>query len=172
MEKFFKRLTACLLLLFVQILLLNRLIIMGHIVPFAYFMLVLILDSDVSSSKRMIWGFAMGLVVDVFMNTPGLQASVMTLLAYIQRYLLRLFVSFDRRDRLEPGVVSMGMRYYSFYLILGSFVFNSGYYLLVTSLNDGWKYLLVEVLLGTAISVLMMLVFEYLFRRNIRRRLR
>lgn len=172
MERFLKRLLSCLTLLLIQILLLNKICIMGSIIPFVYFMLVLILDSDVSPAQRMIWGFAMGFVVDIFMNTMGLQAATMTLLAYAQRDILRLFASFDRRDRLKPGIVSMGTRYFVFYLIVGSLVFNLVYYLFVTSLNDGWRYLLVEILLGTVMSVFMMLVIEYLFRRNIRRRLR
>lgn len=172
MAGFLRRLLYAVLLIAVQVLLLDRICLLGYSTPFLYILFVLILDSDVSPVQRMLWGFCMGLSVDVFMNTPGVQAASLTLLSYLQPSLLRLEVTFDRRDHINPGVVSMGWRAYSIYLIVGTLVFMTVCSLLGTLISAGPVAILVRILLSTVMTVLLMLAVELVFRKNQRRRFR
>ena len=169
---FLKRLGICMALMLLQIFLLDRICILGYVTPFIYIYLILILDSDVGPVQRMLWGFAMGLLADIFTDTPGVQAAALTLLAYVQPYILRLFVTFDRRTRLNPGMVSMGIGPCSLYYIAGSFVFNLVRGLLSISPAVGLLMFCAEVILCSLLTYLLMFVMEWLLRRRRRKHYR
>ena len=48
--------------------------------------------------------FIIGLIVDIFANTPGVAAASMVLIALIQPYLLLLFINRESPDDLEPTI--------------------------------------------------------------------
>lgn len=169
MSVFLKRLGICIALMLLQIFALDRICILGYVTPYIYIYLVLILDSDVGPARRMLWGFAMGLVADVFTDTPGVQAAALTLTAYLQPYMLRLFITFDRRTRLNPGIVSMGAGPCSLYFIAGSFVFNLARGLLSISPATGLLMFCVEVVICSLLSYILMFVTEWLLRRRRRK---
>lgn len=160
------------LLLLLQILLLDRLVLLGTVTPMIYILFILILDTDMSPVQRMVWGVCAGLANDVFMNTLGINAASMTLLAYLQPPMLRLFVTYERRDNINPGIVSMGLRGYVLYVSLGSLLFSTVYILLRTVALDSLLMLVLRILASAAISVVLILAVEFLFRKNQRRHFR
>ena len=167
-----KRLLWCVCLLAVQILLLNRISLLGCATPCIYIILVLLLDSNVSPSQRMLWGFCMGLVADIFTNTPGLQAASLTVLAYAEPALLKLFISVDRRAQINPGNVSMGWFPFVWYVLTGSLLFHSVKSILNMHVGNNWWFCLLGIVLSTVMTTLLISVIEILFRRNQRRRFR
>ena len=171
MAVFLKRLLVCLALLAVQILLLDRICLFHCVIPYIYFWFILLLDSDISPYQRMLWGFFMGLAADIFLNTPGVQAASLTLTAYVQPFLLKLFVTYEHKDRINPGAVTMSWGPYTLYLISSALVFHTAVTLLSLSVIEP-GILLLRILVGTALSVLMILLVEILTRRKQRRRFR
>ena len=96
----------CLVLL--QVLILNNVHIAGYATPFLYIYLILKFESDVSRNTLMLWAFFLGLTVDVFSDTPGMNAAATVLLAFLRPIFLRLFVPRDTLDTLIPAVRTMG----------------------------------------------------------------
>jgi len=165
-----KQLWWTFLALMVQILILNRINLLGYATPFFFIYIILILDTKKNPAVRMLWGFFMGLVVDVFSNTPGMHAASLTLLAFIQPALLGLFAHYDKRILFEPAVENINTRQYVFYLILGTLIHHTAYFLLRNFSLYDFSHLLLEILLSTLLSVLLMVAFEYAFRVKRRRR--
>ena len=97
----------CLVLL--QVLILNNVHIAGYATPFLYIYLILKFESDVSRNTLMLWAFFLGLTVDVFSDTPGMNAAATVLLAFLRPIFLRLFVPRDTLDTLIPAVRTMGI---------------------------------------------------------------
>ena len=64
------------------------------------------------------WGFMMGLLVDIFSNTPGVAAASLTLIAAIQPYFFSLYVSRDAAEQMEPSLINMGLTKYSYYIVI------------------------------------------------------
>lgn len=170
MQSFLKRLLYSILLLLLQILLLDRFTLFGYVTPMVCLYLVLILDSNVSPAQRMLWGFCTGLVSDIFVNTPGVQAASLTLLAAVQPALLRMLFTFDRRNIINPGFMSLGAKSYLPYLIIGSLLFNLVACLLRLPTGTDMMTLLSSIGLGTSASFLGMILFELLFRVRRRKR--
>ena len=53
--------------------------------------------------------FLLGLLIDVFSNTPGLAASTMTLVALAQTYLIELVAPRDSAEDLEASAKVLGL---------------------------------------------------------------
>lgn len=95
---------------------------MGYATPFIYIYLILKFRSDVSRNELMLWAFFLGLTVDLFSDTPGMNAAATVLLAFLRPVFLRLFVPRDTLDSLLPAVSTMGISSFFKYLIVCVFV--------------------------------------------------
>lgn len=65
--------------------------------------------------------FVMGLVVDMFTNTPGLACASLTLVGFLQPYLLELYLKKEDDPAFRPSIANMGFGKflsYSFFLTL------------------------------------------------------
>ncbi|WP_373837136.1 rod shape-determining protein MreD [Bacteroides heparinolyticus] len=105
-----------------QVLILNNVHIMGYATPFLYIYLILKFESDASRNELMLWAFFLGLTVDVFSDTPGMNAAAAVLLAFLRPVFLRLFIPRDTLDGIVPTVRAMGFSPFLEYLVVGVFV--------------------------------------------------
>lgn len=109
-------------LILLQVLLLNNIHIAGYATPFLYIYFILKFDSDTSRNELMLWAFFMGLFIDIFSNTPGMNAAASVFLAFIRPSLLRLFTPRDIIDGIEPSFKSMGVSSFLKYMVVSVFV--------------------------------------------------
>lgn len=91
-----------------QVLILNNVHIGGMATPFLYIYFILKFASGTSRSALMLWGFFLGLTIDIFSNTPGMNAAATTLLAFARPAFLRLFMPRDLPDNIVPSFKTMG----------------------------------------------------------------
>ena len=103
-------------LVLLQVLILNNVHIAGYATPFLYIYLILKFESDTPRNALMLWAFFLGLAVDVFSDTPGMNATV--LLAFLRPTFLRLFVPRDTLDTLVPAIRTMGILPFLKYLVV------------------------------------------------------
>ncbi|MBQ8673858.1 MAG: rod shape-determining protein MreD [Bacteroides sp.] len=96
-------------LLLLQALILNHVHLWGVATPFLYIYLLLTLESDTSPGTLMLWAFFLGLAVDTFSDTPGMNAASAVLLAFVRPYCLRLFMPRDSVDTIRPSLRTLGM---------------------------------------------------------------
>lgn len=106
-------------LVLLQVLILNNVAIAGYATPFLYIYLIVKFESDTPRNTLMLWAFFLGLAVDVFSDTPGMNAAAAVLLAFMRPLLLRLFVPRDTLDVLVPAVRTMGISPFLKYLVVG-----------------------------------------------------
>lgn len=109
-------------LVLLQVLILNNVHIAGYATPFLYIYLILKFESDVPRNVLMLWAFALGLTVDVFSDTPGMNASAAVMVAFLRPFFLRLFVPRDTLEGLVPSVRTMGVVPFLKYLIVSVLV--------------------------------------------------
>lgn len=109
-------------LVLLQVLILNNVHIAGYATPFLYIYLILKFESDISRNGLMLWAFFLGLAVDVFSDTPGMNAAAAVLLAFLRPTFLRLFIPRDTVGALNPSIRTMGVSPFLKYLIASVFV--------------------------------------------------
>lgn len=96
-------------LVLIQTQILNHVHIMGYATPMLYIYYLLVLDSEIPRKNILLQAFVLGLCVDIFSNTPGVNAGAATLLAFIRRPLLQMQMLRETTDAYEPGIRSMGI---------------------------------------------------------------
>ena len=104
-------------LVLLQVLILNSVHIAGYATPFLYIYFILKFSSGTSRNELMLWAFFFGLTIDIFSDTPGMNAAATVLLAFLRPTFLRLFVPRDTLDTLVPAVRTMGISPFLKYLV-------------------------------------------------------
>ena len=95
-------------LLLLQVLILNNVHIAGYATPFLYIYMIIKMDSETPRNGLMLWAFFLGLGVDLFSDTPGMNAASAVLLAFLRPLLLRLFAPRDLTGNYAPSPRTMG----------------------------------------------------------------
>ena len=72
---FIRNIIFIIVLLLVQTLLLNHISVFGCATPLLYVYFALTIQRGESKWATLLWCFAMGLLVDIFSNTPGVAAA-------------------------------------------------------------------------------------------------
>lgn len=148
------------LLILLQVLVLNHIHIGGYTTPFVYVYFILVLNRDVNRNTLLLWGFFLGLVADVFSNTPGMNAAATTLLAFMRPSLMALFVPRDSNDDWEPGVRSMGISAFLGYALLSVLLHHVVLLVIETFSFFDWVTLLLKVLYSTLLTTVCVMALE------------
>lgn len=147
-------------LVLLQVLILNNMDIAGYATPFLYIYLIVKFESDAPRNTLMLWAFFLGLAVDVFSDTPGMNAAASVLLAFMRPLLLRLFIPRDTLDVLVPAVHSMGVSPFLKYLIASILVHHGMLLTLEFFSFAHLNSLLLRILASTLLSVACLMAVE------------
>lgn len=169
MEKgsFIVRLFTLIGLVLLQVLFLNRINLFGYVTPLFYIWMIARFDSTMSRSSILLWAFFLGLAIDIFSGTPGLNAAAATLVAMFQPGIVKLFVPLDRHDVLLPCSASMGGRQFAGYLLLITALHHTVYFILLSIPLGDWTVLVLKVVFSTLLTFLFMLVTESVTGRSV-----
>lgn len=159
-----KTLMLLVVLVLAQVLVLNNIHLLGCATPLLYVYLILRIRRFCPRWATLLWGFALGLGVDIFTNTPGLAAASMTLVALLQPYVLNIFIAHDNQDDLKPSLRSLNPGKYISYASILIFVFCLTFFTLETFNFFNWMQWLCNIAGSTVITVLLVVVIE-----NVRR---
>ena len=89
-----------------QAVIFNNLALFGVALPLVFIYVLISLPVTLATNWVLTIGFLSGLAVDVFSDTPGLNAFSCTVRAFVRRPVLRLYVPQDE----ELGAVSLGLQ--------------------------------------------------------------
>ncbi|MDR2627276.1 MAG: rod shape-determining protein MreD [Dysgonamonadaceae bacterium] len=101
-------------LILLQVWVLNHVHVRGLATPLLYVYFILKLSSGNTRSSVLFASFAIGLVMDIFNNTPGMNALASTVAGFLRYYVLNLFSSKEEKSFI-PSTGTMGMGAFSCY---------------------------------------------------------
>ena len=154
------------ILLVVQVLVLNHIRLFGCATPLLYAYFVLPMQRGQARWATLVWCFALGLVVDMFSNTPGVAAASMTLVGLVQPYLLELFAPRDSADDLTPSFYTLGVSKFISYTIILVFICCLTFFTLEAFNLYNWMQWTFGILGSTALTVTLILVIENVIKRK------
>jgi hypothetical protein len=97
-------------LVLLQLLLFNNIRFSGFINPYVYVLFFILLPFDFSGTLMQVLGLAMGLILDLFMGTPGVHSLATVLIAFVRPGVLNLIAPHDGYDlNTLPRVSQMGL---------------------------------------------------------------
>ena len=92
----------------VQALVFNHVHLFGYATVLLYVYFVVIFPRSYPRWAILLWSFALGLCVDMFTNTPGMAAASLTLVGFLQPYLLELVLPRDAAENIKSSVSALG----------------------------------------------------------------
>jgi len=104
---FLKKILIFIVLCILQALVFNKVHLFGYATPMLYVYFILLFRVDAPKWITLLWAFFMGVVIDMFANTQGMTSASLTLTAFIQPYLLTLFIRQDKEEQLVPSLRDM-----------------------------------------------------------------
>lgn len=105
----------CILL---QVLIFNNIVLFHLAVPIVFIYFIIRLPIDIKHIYLFPLAFLLGLIVDIFSDTPGVNALACTLIAAIRSPMYYAYMAKDDiTSRLTPGISTMGIWDYSKYLL-------------------------------------------------------
>lgn len=110
-------------LVLIQVLILNQMHINGYATPYVFIYFILKFHSRVSQNELMLWAFFLGLTVDVFCNTPGMNAASATCLAFSRNTFLKMVTLRSLDEDFEPGIKALGISAFLRYILLSCILY-------------------------------------------------
>ncbi len=162
MDTFMRRFGTFVFVALIQILFLNRISLFGYVTPLFYIWLIVKFDSYMKRSGMLLWAFFLGLVLDMFSGTPGLNAASATLLAMVQPGIVKMFVQTERYEQLFPSSATMGGRPFAGYLLIMTVLHHTVYFILRSIPLGDWSVLVLKVVFSTLLTFIFMIVAERL----------
>ncbi len=157
---FLHRLITFIILALVQSLVLNHVHLFDVATPMVYVFFVLTFRRNSFRAGMLIWSFLLGLVVDIFSNTPGVGAASMTLMAFIQPYLLFLITPHDSAEDMEVSMTTLGVARFTYFSLIVSFLFCLVFFTLEVFSFNHWLYWLECVGGSWVLTFVLILVIE------------
>ncbi len=160
------RLIRLLIVLSVQVLILNQIHLFGYITPLFIGYVLICMPKNVSRISMLLWGFATGLLFDIFSNTAGMASASCTFLAMMRPMLLSIFTPRDSEDSFRPAIVTLGIFHYWIYSLLCMLVLHTVFFLLdALSLND-WQLTLFAIGGSSFLASLICICAELIVRKR------
>jgi len=152
-------------IILVQILILNHLNITDYLVPQIVVAIILSIPVYWKLSSQMLVGFLLGLFIDFFTATPGLQSSAFVFVPLLRIFLLKFFdidLLFTNKKRFHTSFVSFSQ----FLFVSGIILFFYHLYVLSISSMMGFNYssLWAMVFLSASTSLGLILFIQFIFR--------
>ena len=151
------------LLILAQALIFNHVCFLGFAVPIVFIYGLLRLPLNMSKEWLFTIGFLVGLILDIFSDTLGVNALCCTILMALRKPILRLYVPHDDDILgLIPSIRSFGLGVYIKYILTACLLYCSLIFLVESLTNFHLWKLCGKVLASTALSVVIQIGIDSL----------
>lgn len=154
-------LIIALVLILVQVIVLNHVCLWGVAVPFAFIYVILRLPLTLNSNYMLTFGFLLGIIVDIFSDTQGMNALACTIAAALRKPVIRLYL--PREDELGdllPSMQSLGASIYIKYALSMSLLYCSLIFLIEAFSVLDILMLILRIVCSTLLTTLFLICID------------
>lgn len=159
-----RRAIFMLLMVLIQAFILNKLNLFGYATPYLYIYIILCIEVEESVSKTMLWAFVCGLLIDIFSNTPGINAASSVMLAFIRPAIMRLYVTRESLEHGNPTLKTLGLATFTKYASTAILLHHTMLILLCYFNTGNPSDIILRIICSSAFTLALILMIE-----NIRR---
>jgi len=135
--------------------------------PFPYILFILLLPVGIPNFLLYVLAFSMGLTVDAFYDTPGVNAAACAALAWARIVFLRVTLQTEYHEaNMTPLWGSVPFGWYFLYISLLTLFHHLVLFLLESFTFHGFQYTLIRIFLSCIFTVVVILLFSLLFYRK------
>lgn len=160
---FLKNIGRFVFLIFFQVLILNNIQFGGYINPYFYIYFILLLPFETPRWLLLLSAFLLGISLDAFTNTFGLNASACVLMAFVRPFVISaISTGTEFMVGHSPSLKNQGMKWFAYYSIILVLVHHFAlFYLEIFRFTEFFQTLL-RVLLSSVFTLLIVFIAEYL----------
>ncbi len=152
-------------LFLLQVLMLDNIGLGSYVHPVVYVIFIMQRPFKTPRIQLLLEGFAMGIAVDIFNGTPGLNAAATVLVAYLRPYIIDMMTRKSELDeKQEPTVEKKGSVWFFVYSLIILIIHNFTFFLLEAFTFKLLGVILLEMLASVPVSALLILLISYLFK--------
>ena len=149
-----------------QVLVLNNIFLFGAATPFLYIYPILVLNRNIDRNVLMAIAFTVGLVVDIFSNTPGVNAASSVLIAFMRPGVLRMYAPREEFEDFEPGIHVLGVGSFLRYVVTILCIHHTALFLLEAFSFTHIGYLSLRILCSTLLTTFFVMAVELIRHRH------
>lgn len=157
--KFFINLIA---LLVIQLTILDNIQLNSYVYINIYILAVYILPYRLRNATILLFGFFLGLFVDLANNTMGVHAAATTLLAYMRPHLLMLTSNREQIDDVQGKQKISNFAWFFKYVIISTTVFNIMLFIIEAFSFYNFGVTLVRIIASTLVSTFFILLYYFI----------
>jgi len=166
MNKFLvSNITRFVILVLVQVLILNNINFLGFVNPYLYVLFILLLPLNLTHYKVIFFSFLMGLTIDLFEDSGGINAAASVLIGFLRPSFLRFSfgISYEHQTvKFHQTPFAQRFTYISLLVVIHHLVlfsleiFNLSYIILI----------LKKTLFSSIFTILLILIVSGIFQQN------
>ncbi len=150
-------------LVFLQVLILNHINLGGYINPYFYIYFILLLPFEIPRWMLLLAAFLLGISIDIFTNTIGLNASSCLIMAFFRPFVITAISSGPESLIGDtPTLQNQGIKWFLYYSITLVLIHHFALFYLEIFRFSEFAATLVRVLLSSAFTLILVLISEYL----------
>lgn len=160
-KEILKYLLLFVVLVVAQVVIFNHLCLFNVAIPLIFIYFVIKLPVNLSVNWAMTVSFLLGLIIDIFSNTQGMNALSCTILATIRIPLLRLY--FPREEDMtnpEPSLRTLGPAVYMKYLITVVAAYCFLFFIIEAFTFYNWGLMLLRIISSSLLTFVVLLAFD------------
>ena len=147
------------LLVLLQVLVLNHIFFLGYATPYLYIYFIIKLPVSVNRNIVILLGFLLGLTIDLFCNTPGLNAAATTFTAFMRFPAQKLFFERDAFEHLVPKLSLLGMSFIK-YTVAMILIHHTMLIFIESFSYFNIEVILLRILLSSLLTFILIFAFE------------
>jgi hypothetical protein len=160
---FLKNIGRFVFLILFQVLILNNIQFNGYINPYFYIYFILLLPFETPRWLLLLSAFLLGISLDAFTNTFGLNASACVLMAFVRPFVITtISTGTEFMIGHSPSLKNQGVKWFAYYSIILVLVHHFAlFYLEIFRFTEFFQTLL-RVLLSSLFTLIIVFIAEYL----------
>lgn len=160
-----------LILLFIQVVVMNNIRLFSYFIPIIYLYPLLFLPYQSSRWMTTILGAILGFVMDIMMNTPGLNMASATLVGFVRNPILIHLTDDDvledsLTEVMRPSFYTLRIWKYGFYTLMMTLIHISSLMLLEAFSIQLFSKVIPHILGSTIVTIIIFFLFEALAKRT------
>jgi hypothetical protein len=166
-REFSKYLFYFIVLILAQLLVFNNIEFSGFINPYVYILFIILLPFTIPKVVLLLGAFLIGLVMDLFMGTPGVHSSATVLMAFSRPFVMSLFSPREGyQTGTYPRLTQFGLEWFVKYTVMLVLIHHFAlFYLEIFTFNHFFSTFFRVILSSLLTSMIIIFSQFFIFRR-------
>jgi len=166
-QLYFKNIIRFIFLVLFQVMILNHINLSGFINPYLYVYFILLLPFITPKWLLLVSAFLIGIAVDFFSNTIGINAAASVMMAFARPFVIKAISTGTEYEIGErPSLKNQDIKWFVYYCLILILIHHFVLFYLEVFRFREFLTTFIRVILSTAFTFLLVMLSEYLFYRR------